>query len=95
MILQSGPENEHDMSEEEDDDSRISNNSPRPPEMKFNPAMIDPEMISKLKQVKQNNKLENWYIPNPDYVNIGPLMQWLFINYQNSRFMQACLANLT
>ncbi|XP_035710015.1 protein dead ringer homolog isoform X2 [Folsomia candida] len=47
----SGAENEHDMSEEEDDDgSRISNNSPRPPEIKFNPAMIDPEMITKLKQ---------------------------------------------
>lgn len=42
------------MSEEEDDDgSRISNNSPRPPEIKFNPAMIDPEMITKLKQVSQ------------------------------------------
>jgi hypothetical protein len=45
------------MSEEEDDDSRISNNSPRPPEMKFNPAMIDPEMISKLKQVRCQQKI--------------------------------------
>lgn len=52
LLIQSAQEN--DMSEEEDDDSRMSNGSPRNEAGIELKPQIDPEVLARLKQVSPN-----------------------------------------